>query len=231
MTASFTMTRPRAMRALRRVRKMSKMAKPVTTRAAGRLSTRPGSVKGGPLAQTGRRQTEAAQQILQVKGPARGHGGGAHAVFQDQVPADDPGGQFPKNPVGIGVGAAGLGHHGRQFGIAQGRQGAGGSRQEEGEEQARAGDLDAHPGDHEDAGADDLGHPDDHEVQAGEAAAAKPGPQPRGGRRGPAFSPAGAGLWVARRTAEGFSASEVHGLGVNLQLGGPRSGAADSPSR
>ena len=54
MTASLTTTRPRAMRALMRVRKIKSTAKPMTTRAAGRLMTRPGSVKGGPVAQGGR---------------------------------------------------------------------------------------------------------------------------------------------------------------------------------
>ncbi|MFZ0052224.1 MAG: hypothetical protein WAK96_10650 [Desulfobaccales bacterium] len=115
--------------------------------------------------------TEAPHQVLKVAGPAGGHRGRAHAVFQDQIPADDPGDQLPEDAVGVSVGAAGLGHHGRQLGIAQGRQGAGGARQQQGEKQARAGDLDPHAGDDEDAGADDLGHPDDHQVQTIQAAA------------------------------------------------------------
>ena len=160
----------------------------MTTRAAGRLMTRPGSVKGGPRGPVGQGQAVGPEQVLEVEGPARGHGGGAHAVLQDQVPADDPGGQLPKNAVGVGVGAARLGHHGGQFGIAQGRQGAGRPGQEEGEDDARAGDLHPHPGDDEDAGADDLGHPDDHQVQAGEAAAQGGGAVFRApGRRAPAF--------------------------------------------
>ena len=54
MTPSLTNTKPRAMRAFKRVRKIRSTAKPMTTRAAGRLMTRPGAVKGGPLAQRGR---------------------------------------------------------------------------------------------------------------------------------------------------------------------------------
>ena len=110
--------------------------------------TRPGAVKGGPLAH-----------------------GRSHTILQDQVPADDPGRQFPEDAVGVRIGAAGLGQYGGQFGVTQGRQGAGPPGQEEGQDNAGAGDLYAHPGNNEDTGPDDLGHPDDHQVQAGEAAA------------------------------------------------------------
>jgi hypothetical protein len=42
---------------------------------------------------------------------------------------------------------------------------------QKGQDDAGAGDVDAHPGDDEDAGPDDLGDANDHQVQAGEAAA------------------------------------------------------------
>ena len=137
----------------------------------GQVDDPPRLGKGRAAGPEGQVQAVGPEQVLEIEGPARGHGGGAHAVLQDQVPADDPGGQLPKNSVSVSVGAAGLGHHGGQFGITQGRQGTGPAGQEEGEDDARAGDLHAHPGDDEDAGADDLGHADDHQVQAGEAAA------------------------------------------------------------
>jgi hypothetical protein len=45
------------------------------------------------------------------------------------------------------------------------------------------------PGNHEDAGPDDLGQADDHQVQAGEAAAQALGGLSRKGARGPRSLP------------------------------------------
>ena len=42
---------------------------------------------------------------------------------------------------------------------------------QKGQDDAGAGDFHPDPGNHKDAGSDDLGDPDDHQVQAGEAAA------------------------------------------------------------
>ena len=43
----------------------------------------------------------------------------ADDVFEDQVPADDPGENLAERGVGIGVGAAGDGNHRGQFGVTE----------------------------------------------------------------------------------------------------------------
>ncbi len=40
-------------------------------------------------------------------------------VFENQIPADDPGDQFAHGRVGISVGAAGDGNHRREFGVTK----------------------------------------------------------------------------------------------------------------
>ena len=49
---------------------------------------------------------ENIEQLDEVVGPARGNRARAHGVFQREIPADDPGEQFPQGSVGIGVSAA-----------------------------------------------------------------------------------------------------------------------------
>ena len=60
--------------------------------------------------------------------------------------------------------------HGRHLGIAQGRQQRGQARDNKGNENAGPGHLHAHPGNDKNPGADDLGHADDHQIKAAEAA-------------------------------------------------------------
>ena len=97
-----------------------------------------------------------AEQVLEVRGPAVGHRGRGHGVFQDQVPADDPGEQLAERRVGVGVGRARHRHHGGELGVAQGREHAGEARGDEGEHQGGPGlVVRGHAGEHEDAGADD----------------------------------------------------------------------------
>src|SRR5262249_42121855 len=62
------------------------------------------------------------KEFVEVAGPARGHGGAAHGVFKDQIPADDPGGQLAERGVSVGVGAAGHGNHRGELGVAKGSQ-------------------------------------------------------------------------------------------------------------
>ncbi len=52
-------------------------------------------------------------------GPADGHGRRADGIFEDQIPADDPGQEFAHGCVGICVGAAGDGNHGSEFAITK----------------------------------------------------------------------------------------------------------------
>ena len=54
-----------------------------------------------------------------VRGEADADRHVADGVFEDQVPADDPGDQLAHGGVGVGVGAAGDGDHGRQLGVAE----------------------------------------------------------------------------------------------------------------
>ena len=62
---------------------------------------------------------EPVEHVDQVRGEAHAHRHVADGVFQDQVPADDPGDQLAHGGVGVGVGAAGDGDHRRQLGVAQ----------------------------------------------------------------------------------------------------------------
>ena len=47
------------------------------------------------------------------------HGHIADRIFEDQVPADNPGNQFPHGCVGVGVGAARDRNHGSEFRVTQ----------------------------------------------------------------------------------------------------------------
>ena len=54
-----------------------------------------------------------------VAGPADGDGGGGEEVFEDEVPADDPGKELAHGGIGVGVGAAGDGDHGGELRVAE----------------------------------------------------------------------------------------------------------------
>ena len=95
------------------------------------------------------------QQVQHVAAPTQGDGSGGHRVFQDQVPADQPGDDLAERGVGVGVCASGCRVHGGQLGVDQGGQGGGDSRQDEGEDDPGAGvEGGSHPAQDEDAGAD-----------------------------------------------------------------------------
>ena len=68
-------------------------------------------------------------------------------VFEDQVPADDPGEDLAHGRVGVGVSAAGHGDHRREFGVAERGEAAGDGDQHEGERNRRAGAGTSHHGD------------------------------------------------------------------------------------
>ncbi len=63
----------------------------------------------------------------------------AEGVFEDQIPADDPGDQFAQRGVGVGVGRAGDGDHGGQFGVAKAGEGADDGHQNQRKRQRRSG--------------------------------------------------------------------------------------------
>lgn len=83
-------------------------------------------------------------------------------VFEDEIPADDPGDEFAEGGVGVGVGGAGDGDHGGQLGVAEAGESA-----DDGDEDEREGERGAcsgaagHGGVGEDVmqqrGVDDLG--------------------------------------------------------------------------
>ena len=80
---------------------------------------------------------EPIHEIDDVGGEADAHRHVADGVFQDQVPTDDPGDQFSHGGVGVGIGAAGDGNHGRQLGIAEPGEGADDRHQHDGKGQCR----------------------------------------------------------------------------------------------
>ena len=80
-------------------------------------------------------QPKRGQLRLGVAAEAYGDRDVAHGVFENQIPADDPGEDFAQRGVGIGVGAAGDRNHGGQFGVAKSGKTAG-----DGHEQKRDSD-------------------------------------------------------------------------------------------
>ena len=67
---------------------------------------------------------EPVHQIDDMRGEAHAHAHIAEGVLEDQIPADDPGHQLAQRGVGVGVGRAGNGNHGGQFGVAEAGEGA-----------------------------------------------------------------------------------------------------------
>ena len=65
---------------------------------------------------------------LEVLRPAVGDGGGGDGVFEDEVPADDPGEHLAQRDIGVGVGGAGHRRHRGEFRVAQGGEDAGHAR-------------------------------------------------------------------------------------------------------
>ena len=74
-----------------------------------------------------------------VRGEADADGHVADGVFEDEVPADDPGDQLAHGGVGVGVGAAGDGDHRGQLGVAEAGEGADDGDQDERERERGAG--------------------------------------------------------------------------------------------
>ena len=77
--------------------------------------------------------TKPIQETHDVGGETDADRHVANSVFQDEVPADYPGDEFAHGGIGIGVGAAGDGDHGRELGITDGSEAADDGDQDEGE--------------------------------------------------------------------------------------------------
>ena len=83
---------------------------------------------------------DVLQEGIEVVGPAGGDDAGADRVFEDQVPADDPGDQLAQRRIGVGIGAAGHRHHAGQLRVAERGEAAADGRQQEREHERRAGE-------------------------------------------------------------------------------------------
>ena len=79
-----------------------------------------------------------AQQGVEIVGPAGGDDARADGVFQDEVPADDPGDELAERCISVGIGTAGHRHHAGELGIAKRGESAADGRQQEREHQRRA---------------------------------------------------------------------------------------------
>jgi hypothetical protein len=99
---------------------------------------------------------EVLQKADKVPSPSRSHGSRAERIFQDQVPANDPGKNLTQGGIAIGISRAGNGNQGSEFGIAQPGEHATGSGQNERQHDCRPGVLSGcRSGQNEDARADD----------------------------------------------------------------------------
>ena len=107
-----------------------------------------------------------------IAGPAHADGRGPDHVFQDQVPADDPGHELAHRRVGVGVGGARHRDHRGEFGVAKRRRRHTRSRpsRRTGRRPARSSRAAAPTGQHEDAGADDGADAEHDQVEGAQRA-------------------------------------------------------------
>ena len=114
---------------------------------------------------------EILEEAHHVARPADGHRGGAERIFEDQVPADDPGDEFAHRGVGVGVGAAGDRHRRGHFRIAETGESAGKRAEHERQGDRRSGiGGGGMSGQHENAGADDGADAERDQVDRRQAA-------------------------------------------------------------
>ena len=76
-------------------------------------------------ATAGQRHAERADEALHVARPRRGGRRDADPVFEDQIPADDPGDELAQRRIRVGIRAARDRHHRREFRITQRDEDAG----------------------------------------------------------------------------------------------------------
>jgi len=99
---------------------------------------------------------EVVEEFDGVAGPSDGDGGGGEQVFQNKVPADDPGEKFSEAGVGVGVGATGGGNHGSVLGVAEAGKETADARDGEGENEGGSGVIcSGGASEYENSGADD----------------------------------------------------------------------------
>ncbi len=126
--------------------------------------------KGG--GQFGRHMyAEPLHDAIEVAGPADGDRCRASGIFQNEIPADDPGENLAERHIGVGVGAPRDGNERRKFGVAERDEGAGEPRQHEGDHDAGPGVVRRRrAGQHENAGADDSADSKRHQRRPAERA-------------------------------------------------------------
>ena len=78
------------------------------------------------------------QESVEVVGPTGGDEAGPDGIFEDEVPADDPGEQLAEGRVSIGIRTAGHRNHAGQLRIAERRESAADRGQQEREDRATA---------------------------------------------------------------------------------------------
>src|SRR5271167_65002 len=108
---------------------------------------------------------EVLQEADEVAAPAGGDGGRAESVFQDEIPADDPGEEFAQGRVAVGVSRTRDGDQRGEFGIAQAGEDTAQSGQHEGQYDRRTCILSGRrSGEHKNSGADDSADTQSNEV-------------------------------------------------------------------
>ena len=113
---------------------------------------------------------ESADEFGEITRPADGHRDIGDAIFEHQVPADDPGDQLAEGGVGICVSTSRDRDHGRELGIAKRREPAGHGGQPERKDDRRPGprpyEISGRGGaDHgKDPGTDDRADPEQNKI-------------------------------------------------------------------
>ena len=100
---------------------------------------------GGVIAHQPKRESkmqperQIAEQLHEITRPAYRHGHVADRIFQNQIPADDPGDDLAQRRVGISVGRSGNRDHRGQLAVTERRESAGDRRDDKGKRHRRAG--------------------------------------------------------------------------------------------
>jgi hypothetical protein len=82
-------------------------------------------------------QPDEAEQVVEVARDADGDHRHDRGVLQQQVPADEPGGELAQDDVAVGVGRTRLGDEPGELGVGERRGGAGDAGDEEGQHDGR----------------------------------------------------------------------------------------------
>ena len=125
--------------------------------------------QGGRAESRGNIDAEVMEEFNGVAGPSDGDCGRGEQVFQNKVPANDPGEEFSEAGVGVGVGATGGGNHGSVLGVAEAGEETADARDGEGENEGGSGVIcGGGAGEHEDSSADDGADTEEGELPRAE---------------------------------------------------------------